>query len=82
MNTFVSQHPAALALEAVARTLATAARAARRTAIGLDRLITERRRAAHDLRVLAGMSDRELSDIGIGRGNVIAAASGAWRRDR
>lgn len=82
MNTFVSQHPAALALEAVARTLAAAARAARRTAANLDCWIAKRRRAAHDLRVLAAMSDRELSDIGIGRGNVTAVASGAWQRDR
>jgi uncharacterized protein YjiS (DUF1127 family) len=82
MNAFVSHHPAALALEAVARALAAASRAARCTATGLDRWIAQRRRAAHDLRILAGMSDRELSDIGIGRGNVNAAASGAWQRDR
>jgi len=82
MNAFVSRHPAALALEALARALAAAARAARRTAAGLDRWIAQRRRAAHDLGILAGMSDRELSDIGIGRGNVTAAASGTWQRDR
>ena len=82
MNTFVSRHPAALALEAVARALAAAARAARRTAVGLDGWIAKRRRAARDLGILAGMSDRELSDIGIARGNVTAAASGAWQRDR
>ncbi len=72
MNTFVSQHPAALALEATARALATAARAARRTAARLDCW----------LRILAGMSDRELADIGIARGNVSAVAAGAWQRDR
>ena len=82
MNAFVSHRPAALALEAVARALAAAARAARRTAAGLHRWIAQRRRAAHDLMILAGMSDRELSDIGIGRGNVTAVASGAWQRDR
>jgi uncharacterized protein YjiS (DUF1127 family) len=82
MNAFVSRHPAALALEALARALAAAARAARHTAAGLDRWIAQRRRAAHDLTILAGMSDRELADIGIGRGSVTAAASGAWQRDR
>jgi uncharacterized protein YjiS (DUF1127 family) len=82
MNTFVSQHPAALALEATARALATAARAARRTAARLDCWIAKRRRAANDLRILAGMSDRELADIGIARGNVSAVAAGAWQRDR
>lgn len=82
MNTFVSQHPAALALEAVARALATAARAARRAAARLDCWIAKRRREALDLRILAGMTDRELDDIGIARGNVTAVAAGTWLRDR
>jgi uncharacterized protein YjiS (DUF1127 family) len=82
MNAFVSRHPAALALEALSRALAVGARVARRTAAGLDRWLAHRRRAAADLDVLAGMSDRELSDVGMGRGNVTAVASGAWQRDR
>jgi uncharacterized protein YjiS (DUF1127 family) len=82
MNAFVSRHSAALALEALARALAGSARVACRTAVGLDRWLAQRRRTVHDLRILAGMSDRELSDIGIGRGNVTAVASGAWHRDR
>jgi len=82
MNAFVSRHPAALALEALARTLAMSARAARRTAAGLDRWIARRRRTAADLAILAGMSDRELADIGIQRGSVAAIAAGTWLRDR
>jgi uncharacterized protein YjiS (DUF1127 family) len=82
MNTFVSQHPAALALEAMARALAATARAARRTAARLDCWIAKRRREARDLRILAAMTDRELADIGIARGNVTAVASGAWQRER
>jgi len=82
MNAFVSHHPAAVTLEALARALAGGARAVRRAAIGLDQWAARRRRASRDLATLAGMSDRELADIGIGRGNVTAVASGTWQRDR
>jgi uncharacterized protein YjiS (DUF1127 family) len=38
-------------------------------------------RKARDREVLAQMSDRELHDIGLGRGLVDYAVSGAWQRD-
>ena len=82
MNAFVSRHPAALALEALSRALAAGARVARRTAAGLDRWLAHRRRAAADLDVLAGMSARELLDIGVDRASVSAIAAGTWLRDR
>ena len=40
-----------------------------------------RRRAAADREALANMSDRELTDIGIPRGSLHAAAERAWLRD-
>jgi len=82
MSVFVSRHPAVLALEVLARALATGARAARRVAAELERRIAQRRRAAADLDVLAGMSERELADIGVDRASVAAIATGAWLRDR
>lgn len=82
MNAFVSRHPAALALEALSRALAGSARVACRTAVGLDRWLAHRRRAAADLDVLASMSDRELADIGVDRSSAAAIAAGAWQRDR
>jgi uncharacterized protein YjiS (DUF1127 family) len=82
MNAFVSHHPAALALEALGRSLAFGARAARRTAAGLDRWIAHRRRAACDLDALSAMSERELSDIGLSRGFLMQVAAGSWSRDR
>lgn len=82
MNAFVSRHPAALALEVLSRALAAGARAARRTAAGLDRALAERRRASADLDTLASMSARELADIGIDRASVRAVAAGTWLRDR
>ncbi len=82
MNAFVSHHPGAVTLEALARALAGGARAVRRAAIGLDQWAARRRRAGRDLATLAGMSDRELADIGIDRASVPAVASGAWQRDR
>jgi uncharacterized protein YjiS (DUF1127 family) len=39
------------------------------------------RRAAADREALAGMSDRELLDIGIPRGSVSAVADRTWLRD-
>ena len=82
MNAFVSRHPAALALEALSRALAGSARVACRTAVGLDRWLAHRRRAAADLDVLASMSDRELADIAVDRSSAAAIAAGAWQRDR
>jgi uncharacterized protein YjiS (DUF1127 family) len=40
-----------------------------------------RRRAAADREALAGMSDRELLDIGIPRSSVSAVADRMWLRD-
>lgn len=82
MNAFVSRHPAALAIEALARALAASARAVRRTAAGLDRWLAARRRATDDLAMLSTMSDRELADIGVDRASVAAVAAGTWLRDR
>jgi uncharacterized protein YjiS (DUF1127 family) len=82
MNAFVSRHPAALALEALSHALAAGARVARRTAAGLDRWLAHRQRALADLDVLAGMSSRELADIGVDRASVSAVAAGVWQRDR
>jgi uncharacterized protein YjiS (DUF1127 family) len=82
MNALVSRHPAALALGALSRALAAGARAARRTATGLDRWLAHRRRAAADLDALAAMSERELADIGVDRASVPAVAAGIWLRDR
>jgi uncharacterized protein YjiS (DUF1127 family) len=82
MNGFVSRHPAALALEALSHALAAGARVARRTAAGLDRWLAHRQRALTDLDVLAGMSSRELADIGVDRASVSAVAAGVWQRDR
>jgi uncharacterized protein YjiS (DUF1127 family) len=47
----------------------------------LDAWLAQRARAARDREVLADMSERELKDIGLSRGFVDDAASGAWHRD-
>jgi len=52
-------------------------RLAARFAIWFER----RRRVAADRSTLARMSDRELLDHGLDRGNLNAVAEGAWRRD-
>jgi uncharacterized protein YjiS (DUF1127 family) len=43
--------------------------------------LADRARKARDREALAQMSDRELHDIGLGRGLVDYAVSGAWQRD-
>jgi uncharacterized protein YjiS (DUF1127 family) len=47
----------------------------------LDAWLAERRRVAQDRADLSGMSDRELSDIGVHRASVDAVADGGWSRD-
>ena len=47
----------------------------------LDAWLAQRARAARDRAALADMSERELHDIGLSRGFIDDAASGAWRRD-
>ena len=47
----------------------------------LDAWLALRRRADQDRHDLAGMSDRELADIGVSRASVDAIADGVWTRD-
>ena len=47
----------------------------------LDAWLERRRRAGQDRHDLAGMSDRELADIGVSRSSVDAVADGGWTRD-
>ena len=46
----------------------------------IDAWLKIRRRAAEDRDTLAGMSDRDLRDIGIVRASVNAVAEGTWVR--
>jgi uncharacterized protein YjiS (DUF1127 family) len=56
--------------------------ALRALARSVDAWLERRRRVGRDRDTLAGMSDRELLDIGLDRGSVDAVASGRWMRDR
>ncbi|MEO8486540.1 MAG: hypothetical protein ABI585_09410 [Betaproteobacteria bacterium] len=47
----------------------------------LDAWLDARRRVAQDRLDLAGMSERELRDIGVYRASVDAIAAGDWSRD-
>ena len=46
----------------------------------IDAWFEARKRAAEDLELLAGMSDRDLRDIGIERASVNAVVDGTWMR--
>ena len=48
----------------------------------IDAWLETRRRVGRDRALLAGMSDRELRDIGLDRGSVDAVADGRWLRER
>ncbi len=47
----------------------------------VDTWLADRQRSATDYQVLAGMSDRELNDIGVSKASVRAIAEGGWTRD-
>jgi uncharacterized protein YjiS (DUF1127 family) len=74
-------HPAAPALPQLPTVLGETARVLAALAQRLDAWLKHRRRARQDREALAGMSDRELADIGLDRGSVDAVAGGAWTRD-
>lgn len=61
--------------------LAAALRASRGLARTIPGWLKARRRAADDRRALAGMSDRELLDIGVARASVNAIAAQRWTRE-
>ena len=61
--------------------LAEALRAVVALARKFDAWLAQRRRTAEDRATLAGMSDRDLLDIGISRASIEGAADGTWRRD-
>ncbi|MCK7495235.1 MAG: DUF1127 domain-containing protein [Comamonadaceae bacterium] len=83
MNAFVSHHPGRRhARGAGARPCRRRARSAPRRHRSRPAGPPGRRRASRDLATLAGMSDRELADIGIDRASVPAVAAGTWLRDR
>jgi uncharacterized protein YjiS (DUF1127 family) len=65
MSTHIPQTIAASTLLQIAALLLDGARVLKRTAERLDRFIAIRRKSSDDLRVLAGMSERELRDIGV-----------------
>ena len=47
----------------------------------IDAWLATRRRAAQDRIDLAGLSERELADIGVSRASLDAIADGGWTRD-
>lgn len=68
-------------LQALSCALIKAENALRGVARRIGAWLKVRARAATDRDALAGMSDRELHDIGLDRGSLSAVADGAWRRD-
>jgi len=81
-QTHATRYPALAVPAPPAITPAGVVRAWRALAARLAAWAVQRRRAADDLDLLAGMSERELHDLGISRSSLQAIAAGAWTRDR
>ena len=65
MPAYVPRHPAAATLFRIGSLLHDGARALRKAAKSLDRLIAAHRKSIDDRRLLVEMSERELRDIGV-----------------
>ena len=74
MNTCVAQHPAPASISRLAQLLRLAAQR-------LDAWLAQRRKSAADEAALAGMSARELRDIGLDPGCARNHGQGDWVRD-
>ena len=81
MSTLTARSPSSGTLPRIALAAVAAAEALHAAAVTFDAWLALRRRAAQDRDALAGMSDRDLMDIGVSRASVDAIADGAWRRD-
>jgi uncharacterized protein YjiS (DUF1127 family) len=81
MNTPTTQAAYSSALLRIALAAVAAAEALYTIALRVDAWLAARKRAADDREALAGMSDRDLMDIGISRASVDAIAGGTWMRD-
>jgi len=76
MSTYAIRHPQAAALHGFAVVLRVGARKVSVAARKLDAWLEARRLAADARRDLSEMSDRELRDIGLDRGDLAAVALG------
>jgi uncharacterized protein YjiS (DUF1127 family) len=74
MDTSLSRNASGAHFGGFAIVFHDSARALRRLAERLDTWLLVRQRAGQDRRDLAGMSERELADIGLYRGNFDVAA--------
>ncbi len=81
MNTPTAQAASSSALPRIALLAVAASEALYALALRIDAWLAGRKRAADDRQALAGMSDRDLMDIGVNRASVDAIADGAWMRD-
>lgn len=81
MTTYIARHPFAALLVGIGDTLHAGAVTLRMLGKRLDVWLATRKRAADDRDVLAGMSDRELRDIGISRASIDPIADGIWMRE-
>ncbi len=81
MNAPTAQAAYSSALPRIALLAVAAAEALYALALRIDAWLAHRKHAADDREALAGMSDRDLMDIGISRASVDAIADGAWMRD-
>jgi uncharacterized protein YjiS (DUF1127 family) len=80
MTTYVARHPFAALLVRIGNSLHRGAAVLRTLGERLDAWLATRRRAVEDRDVLAGMSDRELRDIGVSRASIDPIAEGTWMR--
>ena len=80
-HTHATRYPALAAPAPFAITPAGVAAAWRALAGRLAGWPARRKRAAHDLDLLAGMSERELSDLGLSRSSLRSIATGVWTRE-
>jgi uncharacterized protein YjiS (DUF1127 family) len=78
MTTTVARHPDASAPPPIGLALHASAAALRAIAMRVDAWITARNKAADDRRQLAGMSERELLDIGLHPGAVSRNGEAGW----
>ena len=78
MTTTVARHPDASAPLSIGFVLHASAVALRAIAARVDAWITARNKAADDRRQLAGMSERELLDIGLHPGAVSRNGEAGW----
>jgi uncharacterized protein YjiS (DUF1127 family) len=83
MDTSFNRNPSGVPVASFAILFHDTARVVRRLAARVDAWFAARARAAHDRKDLASMSDRELADIGLYRGNFDVPArtprAGDWR---